>query len=331
MTNRGSPVGLVLGSALPPESITKVAKKGEDLGLGELWLAEDYFFTGGISGAAAVLAETRQIPVGLGIVSAMARHPAVLAMEISTLARMFPGRIWPGIGLGVPAWIEQMGLTPPSQLAAMRECVGSVRRLLDGEELTERGKSFEFKQVRLTYPVAERVPLYMGVVGPKMLQLAGAIADGTVVSVLAGVDYVKWAREQIATGAAASGRGREPHRIATFAMFSVDADGKRAKEALRGLVAFYLTAMSTSSLTQVYGIADELIPLTEGGPEQVATEMPEEWITDLNIAGDPDECAERIRALLDAGSDSVVLFPAPPERAPELIELAAKEVLPRVR
>jgi alkanesulfonate monooxygenase SsuD/methylene tetrahydromethanopterin reductase-like flavin-dependent oxidoreductase (luciferase family) len=330
MTNGRSPVGLVLGSALPPASITQVARKGEELGFGELWLAEDYFFTGGISGATAVLAATSEIPVGLGVVSAMVRHPAVLAMEISTLAHMFPGRVRPGIGLGLPAWIGQMGLTPPSQLTALRECMGSLRRLLRGDEVTEAGRSFAFEQVRLTYPVAEDIPLSMGVIGPKMLQLAGEIADGTVLSILAGTDYVKWARDHIATGAATAGRNGNGHRIATFAVFSVDTDGQEARNALRPLLGFYLTALARSSLTEVYGIADELAEMTEGGPERVAAEMPDEWIADLNVAGDPEECAAQIRALLDSGSDSVVLFPAPAERAAELIELAAKEVLPRV-
>src|ERR1051326_5213840 len=105
-----APVGLVLGSHLAPEQIASTARLGEELGYTELWLAEDYFFTGGIAGAAAALAATSESPVGLGIVSAMARHPAALAMEISTLARMYPGRLRPGIGLGVPAWVRQMRL-----------------------------------------------------------------------------------------------------------------------------------------------------------------------------------------------------------------------------
>src|SRR5262245_28481789 len=92
MTHDGPPVGLVLGSQIPPEQIRETARLGEELGFGELWLAEDYFFTGGISGAVAALASTSRIPIGLGIVSAMVRHPALLAMECSTIARMFPGR-----------------------------------------------------------------------------------------------------------------------------------------------------------------------------------------------------------------------------------------------
>jgi 5,10-methylenetetrahydromethanopterin reductase len=327
MSNGRSPVGLVLGSALPPEHIPTVARRGEELGFGELWLAEDYFFTGGISGATAVLAQTKEVPVGLGIVSAMVRHPSVLAMEIATMARMYPGRVHPGIGLGVPAWVEQMGLTPPSQLSAMRECVGSVRRLLDGEELTETGKSFEFKQVKLTHPAPARVPLYMGVVGPKMLKISGEIADGTVISVLAGTDYLKWARAQIDEGRAAAGR-TDHHRIVTFAMFSVDHDGAAARDRLRGIMGFYLAAMAHSSLTEVYGIVDELVGLAEGGPTSVAAGMQDKWIDDLAVAGTPEECAQRIQALLEAGSDSVILFPVPPEDATSVVEMAAAQVLP---
>lgn len=330
--NDGPPVGLVLGSALSPEQIRETARLGEELGFGELWLAEDYFFTGGISGATAALTATERVPIGLGIVSALVRHPALLAMEISTVARMFPRRFWPGIGLGVPSWMEQMKLLPRSPLAAMRECVTSVRRLLDGEELTEDGTLFSFDRVRLTYPLTdERASLYMGVIGPKLLRLAGEIADGTVLSVLASAEYVRWAREQIATGMAAAGRSGH-HRVAAFMFFSVDADGRKAKEIVRGLMAFYLAAMPDNALTEVYGNRDELVEMVaRGGAETVAREMPERWVEDLAVAGDPEECAEKIARLLGAGADSVVLFPLPTERASEIVRLAAAQVLPRLR
>jgi len=227
MANDGPPVGLVLGSALPPERCVEIAQLGERLDFAELWLAEDYFFTGGIAGATAVLAGTEEIPVGLGIVSAMVRHPALLAMEVATMSRMHPGRVWPGVGLGVPAWVHQMHLMPTSQLGAMRECVTSVRRLLDGAELTEQGATFGFTGVKLTHPAPAGVPVYMGVIGPKMLHLAGEIADGTVGSVLAGEAYIRWARERIAEGQAAGGRTGH-HRFAAFVMYAVDRDARAA-------------------------------------------------------------------------------------------------------
>jgi 5,10-methylenetetrahydromethanopterin reductase len=325
-----APVGLVLGSHLAPEEIASTARLAEELGFRELWLAEDYFFTGGLSGAAVALAATSEIPVGLGIVSAMVRHPALLAMEVSTLARMYPGRIRPGIGLGVPSWVRQMHLMPRSRVGAMRECVSSVRRLLAGEELTERGEYFSFDRVKLTYPPPGPVPVFMGIIGPKMLHLSGEIADGTVGSVMAGTAYLTWAREQIAAGQAAVGRGGSPHPFAAFAMFSIDVDGKRAKAAIRPTMAFYLAADPVNAMTEVYGIAEEVAQAAEGGAAAVETAIQGAWVEDLVVAGDADECVLKIQALIAAGADTVVLFPSPAERAREMLELAGREVLPRL-
>lgn len=324
-----SQVGVVLGSSLPPARIPAMARRAEELGYGEVWLAEDYFFTGGISGATAALAATREIPVGLGIVSAMVRHPAVLAMELATMESMFPGRLLPGIGLGVPFWLDQMGIRPRSTLTALRECVTSTRRLLAGETLTDAGAVFAFDDVTLTHPPATELPLYMGVIGPKNLELSGEIADGTVVSVLAAPEYVRWTRERLAAGAAKAGRDPAQHRIACFVLFSVDSDGEKARESMRDATAFYLCAMGANALTDVHGSSDELRALiAQGGMQAVSAGMPSSWLDDLVVAGDPAECAAKIRAYLDAGADSVVLFPTPVEDADAIVERAAAEVLP---
>jgi alkanesulfonate monooxygenase SsuD/methylene tetrahydromethanopterin reductase-like flavin-dependent oxidoreductase (luciferase family) len=105
----------------------------EDLGFAELWLSEDYFFLGGFASAAIALQATRKIPVGIGVVASVVRHPAVTAMEIATLAGAFPGRLYPGIGHGVPVWMKQVGIYPKSVLGTLRESVTGIRRLLAGE------------------------------------------------------------------------------------------------------------------------------------------------------------------------------------------------------
>ena len=323
-------VGLVLGSAIAPERLPGLAGLAEELGYQELWFAEDFFFTGGISGAAAALGATQQIPVGLGVVSAVVRHPALLAMEIATIARVHPGRLRAGIGLGVPAWLRQMGIKPRSPLSAMRECVTAVRALLDGEELTTEGRCFRFDRVRLAYTPPSPVPLYLGVLAPKAMRMSGEIADGNVLSVLSTPAYIRWARERAAEGAHDAGR-RDTRALSTFAFFSVDRDGERAKRELRESVAFYLAAGGPNALTDAYGISDELAAmLASGGAEVVAREMPAQWLEDLAVAGEPDECVEKIRRLLAAGADSVALFPMPSERSEEMVRAAAADVLPRV-
>ena len=330
MTDR-PPVGVVLGSHMPPERIARTARRAEELGFGELWFSEDYFFSGAFAGIAVALAATERLPVGLGIASAVTRHPALLAMEAATLSRLFPGRFWPGIGLGVPFWLGQMGLMPRSALTAVRECVTNLRRLLDGEEVTFEGKVFAFDLVKLTHEPGERLPIYFGMVGPRGLRLAGELGDGSVLSVLAGVDYVRWARERIAEGAEEAGRGSHPHRVVTYVLYAVDRDARAAKEAVRDATAFYLHAMPDSALSEVYEIQPQLREMVgRGGADLVAREMPDSWIDDLAVAGDPDEAAAKIRALLDAGSDAVGLWPFPLDRGEEILELTAREVLTRL-
>ena len=151
-TESSSRVGAIIPTSIAgPEDIASAARFIEDAGFGEVWVAEDYFFYGGMSTAGLVLETTESIQVGLGIVASVARHPAVTAMEFATLGRAYPGRFLPGIGHGVPAWTKQMGLYPKSPLGVFREVATSVRRLVEGETLDESGH-YTFNSVTLTHP-----------------------------------------------------------------------------------------------------------------------------------------------------------------------------------
>jgi len=324
------PIGLVLGSAVAPEQVQGAAATAEACGFDEIWLAEDYFFTGGISGAGLVLGATSHITVGLGVVSAVARHPALLAMELSTLSRTYNDRLIAGIGLGVPAWVRQMGLHPRSPLSALRECVTATKALLRGETVDTIGAVFSFNDVTLVYPeIGAPTPVRMGVIGPKMLQLSGEVADGSVLSVSAGHDYVRWAKARIDEGRARAGR-TDRHPITVFAIYAVDDDGGAARASARARLAFY-RQNGANGLTDVYGISDELNALVKrGGYEAVLNEMPDQWVEDLTIAGTPEECAAKISAFYAAGADSVALFPVATDQLDQIIRLTTERVLPEL-
>ena len=324
------PIGLVLGSAVAPQHVPGAAAAAEACGFDEIWLAEDYFFTGGISGASLVLGATSHITVGLGVVSAVARHPSLLAMEISTLSRVYDDRLIAGIGLGVPAWVRQMGLHPRSPLSALRECVTATKALLRGETVDVRGQVFSFHDVTLVYPeTGAPTPVRMGAIGPKMLQLSGEVADGSVLSVSAGHDYVRWAKQRIDEGRARGGR-TDRHPITVFAIYAVDDDGDAARASARARLAFY-RQNGSNGLTDVYGISDELNDLVKrGGYQAVLDGMPDSWVEDLTIAGTPEECAAKISGFYAAGADSVALFPVAADRTDEIVRLTADSVLPRL-
>ena len=323
-------LGLVIGSAVAPQHVPGAAATAEASGFEEVWLAEDFFFTGGISGASFALDATSRVKVGLGVVSAMARHPALLAMEISTISRVHRNRLIAGIGLGVPAWVRQMDLYPPSTLAALRECVTSVKRLLRGETVHQEGRIYSFDTVTLTYPEeGDPTPIRMGVSGPNMLRLSGEVADGSVLSVAASHEYVLWARDRINEGRERGGR-TDDHPITVFAIYSVDADGDAARASAKATLAFY-KQYGSNALTDVYGISDELnVLVAAGGYDTLLAGMSDQWVEDLTITGTPEECAAKITGFYDVGADSVALFPVATDRVDEIVRLTADEVMPRL-
>lgn len=318
-----APVGLLIGSHIPPDQIAPLATLAEESGFGEIWLAEDLWYTSGVVCAGVALAATRSIPVGVGIQSAVTRHTSIQALDFATLCHVYPGRFLPGIGLGLPSWLDQMGVRPKAGLRAVRETVQNVSRLMAGQTVTDDGTQ-KLDAITLAYPLAEPPPIYIGAVGPASVRQTGRIAGGLVASVIAGTDYVAWARALLDEGAAEA--GTRP-RMVTFALFGVDDDGAKARHDMRATLAFYLTAMQGTDLLGVYGIADDVAELVELGQDRMAEKIPEKWISDLTVCGNPLECAAGIDALIDAGSDSVILFPTPSARSRELTERAGRDVL----
>jgi alkanesulfonate monooxygenase SsuD/methylene tetrahydromethanopterin reductase-like flavin-dependent oxidoreductase (luciferase family) len=298
VTEDWNPVGVLIPTSVGPQDIAGIARTAEELGFGSVWVAEECYAHGGFAAAA-------------------------IAMEIATLARAFPGRFLPGIGHGVPFLIAQMGLTPSSVLAALAECVLAVRALLAGETVRKAGRAFVFDSVQLRHPVD--VPVLTGVIGPRSLRLSGRIADGTVLSVLAGTRYVQLALREIRAGMAEG--DRTEHLLPTFALSCVDNERARARSTSRPVLGFYLSALGNDNpLVDAAGHHDAPAELLAAG--EVTATFPDEWIDDFSVSGTPDEAERSIRALLDAGATSVVLMPTGQD-LPGQLRFVAETVLPR--
>ena len=278
-------LGFVVRPEHPPEALPELARAVEDAGFDELWLWEDCFFAGGIATAATALAATSRLKVGLGIMPAPVRNAAFVAMEIAALARMHPGRFMPGLGHGVADWMRQIGAKPESQLTLLEETVVAVRSLLAGEEVHADGRYVKLDGVRLDQPPEQVPPILTGVRRERSLALSGRVADGTILSEPSTLSYIEWARERIAA--------TRPHRLTVFAWCNVDADGAAARAAVRPLVEERLSV---------------------GGPQAEHlgdTADMDALIGRAGVVGTPEECVASIRALGEAGADSVVLVPQP--------------------
>lgn len=174
-------IGLIFPPDQPPERLREVALATEAAGIAELWLWEDCFAESGMAPAAAALAWTERLHVGIGLFPVPLRNVALTAMEIATLSRLFPGRLLPGIGHGVLDWMGQVGARAASPLTLLREYGTALRRLLDGELVTTEGRYVTLSDVQLRWPPGQ-VPLLVGAEGPKTLALAGEIGDGIILT-----------------------------------------------------------------------------------------------------------------------------------------------------
>ncbi|QGN33519.1 LLM class flavin-dependent oxidoreductase [Microlunatus sp. Gsoil 973] len=173
-------LGIHIPPTIPPERLRELAQLADRVGLDDLWVWEDSFKQSGIASATAALAWTDQLRVGITLLPVPLRNPALTAMEIATIARMFPGRFVAGIGHGVQAWMGQAGVRVSSPLTLLREQATAIRRLLQGETVTVDGRYVHLDRVRLTWPPPVMPPLMVGGAGPKAVALAAELGDGNL-------------------------------------------------------------------------------------------------------------------------------------------------------
>jgi 5,10-methylenetetrahydromethanopterin reductase len=270
-------LGVVLVPTLPPEALRPLADAA-DRHLDELWLWEDCFKESSIAAAGAALAWTERVRVGIGLAPVPLRNVALLAMELATLHRLFPGRLVPGIGHGVQDWMGQVGARAASPMTLLREYAEALRLLLDGQEVTVSGRYVNLDRVRLDWPPEPGTPVLVGGTGPRTLELAGRVGDGILIGSVTSeaelADSVAAARAGWVRGRGAAG-GRLP--VVTHLMA---ATGPGAEQRL----------------------ADELRrwDRTDGAAGR-------------GVAGDARAVADAVRRLADVGATSVVLQPTEDE------------------
>jgi alkanesulfonate monooxygenase SsuD/methylene tetrahydromethanopterin reductase-like flavin-dependent oxidoreductase (luciferase family) len=299
-------LGVIFHPAFPPETLVDYARRAESAGFDELWLWEDSFFAGAYTSAAIALAATERLKVGIGLSPATMRNPLLTAMEITTLARLYPQRFMPGFGHGVEGWMKQIGAAPQSSMKALEETVVAVRRLLNGETVTMQGDHVHLDNVKMQLTASHIPPLYVGAMREKSLRLAGRVGDGTIITEMSSPAYVRWVRQHIAAGMAES--GRTDNRLVVYVQSKVNPDGNASRERVRRVLAVGL--QWGEPLLRPLGIADEVqTMLREHGVEGTAQQMPESWLDELSASGTPQQAVATIQRLSEAGADSVVLQP----------------------
>jgi alkanesulfonate monooxygenase SsuD/methylene tetrahydromethanopterin reductase-like flavin-dependent oxidoreductase (luciferase family) len=212
----------------PPERLGAMAAAAEAAGLAELWVWEDCFKESGIATATAILATTGHVAVGIGLLPVPLRNVALTAMEIATLARLFPGRLTVGVGHGVLDWMGQVGARVESPMTLLREYTAALYSLLQGETVTTHGRYVHLDGVALDWPPAVVPPLLVGGIRPRTISLAGELADGVIIPGGNSPADIRAALGHFRDGRAARPGGTSGERTEVVVFVTVPADGPAA-------------------------------------------------------------------------------------------------------
>ena len=181
-----------------------------------------------------------------------------------------------------------------------------MRALLAGQTVTINGEYVQLDAVCLNHPPATAPPVLAGVRGPKSLELAGRSADGVILAWPVTPAYVRHAAGLVTQGRRAAARPGQATLLAGTPI-GLGPDQAVAAEGLRPLVAAELASPSIRAHLEATGLAGKVNELRAkcGSMDEFAARIPREWIVTLTVCGAAHDCAATIRALHQAGAESV--------------------------
>jgi 5,10-methylenetetrahydromethanopterin reductase len=311
---------LFVGAPSVPEMV-RLAQRAEERGFDSIWVAETRMTRDGFVPLAAIAAATKRARVGTGIVNVYTRNPVVLAVSFVALEELAPGRVQIGLGAGSPLVLAPQGIRFERPLTRLREYCEVVPRLIQGEELEYEGKTVRLEGARLEDVLATqraidgsrtRMPLWLGVTGPKALEYAGSVADGVMMNVCLSTEYVRDALKLIERGAKRAGRRLEDIEIAIGLATSPNQISEEGKRGAARFIALYLSMFP--NIARVSGVEPATVAATteslhEHGLDAAAAHIGDALVDRLAVGGTPEECRARLDEYRAAGVHMPIIAP----------------------
>lgn len=309
--------GLRLSGALDPLHCVEMAKAAEAAGLASVWFAENPLQRGVLATLGACAAATRRVRIGVGVVNPYTRHPVQIAMDFAALDELSDGRVVLGLGAGIASPIARMGIINSRPVAAVREAIEIVRRLVAGDSVTMRGRVFGLDAARLDIPPRPALPIYMAAGSDGALRTCGEIADGLIVSNMTPPGLTT--RMVGLVTEAATNVGRPPPRVVQYAPCAVASDGGAARCAAKRAIGDTLTHLwpvgDDWPRRREAVVAESGIPRAEFSAalarlrsgEDATAALDERFVAAFAVAGTPAECRQQAARYREAGVDELAL------------------------
>jgi len=327
MSDSFESVGIGFGGDLPVGVFVELAALADQSNFRSLWIQENDK-TSTIVLAATALHATKRLVVGTGITSPFRRHPQTLAVEAATLNELSSNRFI--LGLGAAERLIKTFRIAGKPIEGMRDAFAIIRGIYASDNFTYDGKVFAVAtpQSRL----APKPRIYMGALGPRMLDLAGELADGLILSRRTAFSskYTKYAIDRVTKKA--RGVGRDPSRIDSVGFFEtcLAKDGDEARRFAKKILGTYTipgTPQNVLDLEDISGADIEKVKINylKGNLEAAVGNVTDDLVDKFALAGTADECLEKLRGHIGTGLKCPILYIHGPDHK-QAAQLAAEKI-----
>ena len=316
------------------EEYVALALRAEALGFDQFWVSNDLFLKSAPVILSAVAGATSRIGIGTAILNPYTMNPAEIAMLAATLDELSGNRFLLGFAAGAGEFIKWVGVEYRTPLAAVRESVAAIRRVLAGEPGVESSTLPWTKDAYLRFRAPRITPIYIGAMGPKMLRLSGEIGDGALPLLLPPEHYFA-VRPILEEGMKDRDPAMGPLDFACCIWVSLSSDARAARRVLAEKIAYYGSALSPLilerlSLTrQDFAIIERAV--TEERDMDKACSLVDDRMLGIGVVGGAKEVIQRLEPLVAAGGRHLSFGPPLGPDPLEAVEILGREVLPYFR
>ncbi|MDT0438780.1 MULTISPECIES: LLM class flavin-dependent oxidoreductase [Streptomyces] len=307
------PLGIHVGERLSLEQTYWQAELADRNGFESVWVAEGRLARDGIVPAAVIASRTDHVKIGTGVVNNKSRNAALMAVTFKTLDELAPGRAILGIGAWWEPLATKVGQPLRKPVASMREYITVLQSFFRNEVVSFDGEFVQMRDVRFDSMYRENrpvdIPIYIGAVGPRMLELAGEISDGVHMDFLLPPSYLVGAREAIARGIAKRTDGRESIDLTQIVSCSVnDDDPQEAIDACKAFLTLYLAQQP--HIAEHCGVERELVdriqeragwPATPEAIKKAMPLVPNSLVQNVTACGSTDDVFAKLMEYHEAG------------------------------
>lgn len=305
-----------LGLAVPIDGLglresLEIALHAESGGYTDAW-AYEVNGSDGFTPLAWLAARSSTLRLGISVVPAFTRPPALLAMSAASLHELSGGRFVLGLGSSSPNVVERwMGGTYERPLTRVRETVDAVRLVLGGDKVNYQGETVRVDDFRLALPPAA-VPIVLGALGPQMYRMVGRIGDG-VVTVFNTAAATPALLGDFYAGARESGRDPAALNVVSKLFVAVDEPLEELRPMLQRFITGYGTVPAYNALLSRQGFTAEAAAMAsawaDGRRADAAAAVSDELLRALIVCGTADECAAQLAAYVRAGVRTLLIAP----------------------